>query len=184
MAKVIFQYNSQTIEIQCKISDTFNDICKSLINKVNIDEDKLIFLYGGNQINKELTFEKLANSMVLPKKEMNVLVYDLDKTFVNNNIKNDNEDEDLEIEIEEIKNKVNEILSKYLGDRKYVKNKISKWRDAIMNDCKSVLVNKKYKYFVHLMIYDKSNEKSNYKGFYGFHGDKKYNNSVKKFKNL
>ena len=56
MAKVIFNYNQNKIVVQCQISDTFNTICKSFTSKANSDINKLIFLYGGEKLDKNKTF--------------------------------------------------------------------------------------------------------------------------------
>ena len=42
MVKVIFNYNSQIISIQCNVFDTFKNICYRLINKINTEENKLL----------------------------------------------------------------------------------------------------------------------------------------------
>jgi len=47
MAKVIFDYNNQKIEIQCQVSDSLSKICQTFGSKINYDINKLIFLYAG-----------------------------------------------------------------------------------------------------------------------------------------
>ena len=44
-------------------------------------------------------------------------------------------------EINLLKEKINTILSKYLEDRKYIKNKVDNWRDAILKDCEKLFTN-------------------------------------------
>ena len=82
MAKVIFDYNNQKIEIQCQISDSLSKICEAFGSKINYDINKLIFLYAGEKLNLQKTFKEQANSFDLSKKEMNVLAYKIedDKT--------------------------------------------------------------------------------------------------------
>ena len=50
------------------------EICQRYSIKLGINQNLLIFLYGGNQINSELSFESQANMIDKGKKEMNVLV--------------------------------------------------------------------------------------------------------------
>ena len=45
-----------------------------------------------------------------------------------------------------MKDKLNSILDKYLGDRKYVKDKIDNWRDAIMKESEFMFMQYKDKY--------------------------------------
>ena len=62
--------------------------------------------------------------------------------------------------IDNIKPKIEFILSKYLDDRKYIENSVDKWKDAILNECNSVFVsNKEYKAFIYLMIKDEKQKK-------------------------
>jgi hypothetical protein len=133
-------------------------ICEKFADKIKVDIKKLLFLYGGEILNQELSFKDKAD---MKKKQMKILVCDINE---NSNVK-DKEKEELEKEIEKMKVKLNEILSKYLGDRKYVVDKIDNWRDAIMNDCESFFsfYKNKYKIFTNLVINDK-NEKGDYMG--------------------
>ena len=54
MAEVIFNYNGINTIIQCKIEDKMKDICEKLCLKIEIDINKLIFVYGGLLLNLEL----------------------------------------------------------------------------------------------------------------------------------
>ena len=78
MAKVIFDYNNQKIEIQCKIEDSLSKICQTFGSKINYDINKLIFLYAGEKLNLQKTFKEQANSFDASKKEMNVLAYKIE----------------------------------------------------------------------------------------------------------
>jgi len=51
------------------------DICLRYSTKLGKNINQLIFLYGGNQINFELSFENQANSKDKISNEMKVLVY-------------------------------------------------------------------------------------------------------------
>ena len=69
MAKVILNYNQNKIVVQCQISDTFNTICKSFTTKANSDINKLIFLYGGESLDKKKTFKKLLIQLIFQKRK-------------------------------------------------------------------------------------------------------------------
>ena len=75
MAKVIFTYNGTEIAIQCAKNDKMNDICERFSTKVDKSMNSLLFLYGGNKINFELTFKQQANSIDKNNNQMNILVY-------------------------------------------------------------------------------------------------------------
>ena len=102
---------------------------------------------------------------------MNVLVSEKEP----NDESKSESDQKFEEEVEKIKNKLNDILNKYLGDRKYMKDKINKWRDAIMIECEEYfsIFKDDYTIFMNLMIYDNSKEKLKYEGFYRSSGKKK-----------
>lgn len=170
MARVIFQYNGEEIIIQCQTYDQIGEICNQFTNKVSIDISKLIFLYGGEQVNKDISFEKQANSIDKEKEEIVILVYELDK-FKENEIEKSSKNDEFEKEIEPIKEKLNLILSRYLDDRKYVEDRIDNWKNAIMKECEKLFENyNNYKFFVNLMIYDYSISQSNYYGRYSSFG--------------
>ena len=50
------------------------DICLQFATKIKVNINLLIFLYGGNQMNLELTFKEQACPLDYQKKEMNILV--------------------------------------------------------------------------------------------------------------
>ena len=51
------------------------DICNRFATKVDININSLLFIYGGNKINYELTFKQHASSMDNNINEMKILVY-------------------------------------------------------------------------------------------------------------
>ena len=75
MAEVIFKYNGIDTLIQCKIEDKFKEITKKYCNKIEIDINNLIFIYGGQILNLELGFKEVANQIDKQNKKMNILVY-------------------------------------------------------------------------------------------------------------
>jgi len=90
--KVIFNYEGTEITIQCSINDKMKNIVDKFVLKAckKENENNLFYLYNGNNINYELTFDKQANDFDKERKIMNILV-------AHNN---------------EGKNKINEIISK------------------------------------------------------------------------
>ena len=74
-ANVIFIYDGTNYKILCNTKDKLRDICQKFAIKAEIQMNFLIFLYGGNQMNLDLRFKDLANSIDLSNKEMKVLVY-------------------------------------------------------------------------------------------------------------
>lgn len=154
MAKIIFILNGIQTVIQCDIQDKMNNLFKKFASKLNIDINDYIFIYGGNRIDKDLTFEQLANSIDIKANQMNILVYEL------NNLQESNEKIE-KIDINDLKEKIKNILSIYLEDRIYLNNKVENWGDAILKECESIF--KKftdYITFLNLIIHDKSIKES------------------------
>ena len=52
-ANAIFTLNGIDLKIQCKTDEKMKDICLKYASKIKTNINSLIFLYGGNQINKE-----------------------------------------------------------------------------------------------------------------------------------
>ena len=75
MAKVIFTYEGEETTIQCSKEDQMKNICCKYASKIDIDRNSLYFLYGGNKVNLDLSFEQLANSIDKADQEMKILVY-------------------------------------------------------------------------------------------------------------
>ena len=75
MAKVIFSFDGKETHIQCLKGDKMKDICNKFSSKINVNINMLYFLYNGNQINLELTFEEQANSFDNNRNQMNILTF-------------------------------------------------------------------------------------------------------------
>ena len=75
MSKVIFSYDGKETTIQCLKEDKMKNICNKYSSKIDININSLLFIYGGNQINFDLSFKEQANSIDKERKEMNILVY-------------------------------------------------------------------------------------------------------------
>ena len=74
-AMVIFNFEGINMPIQCIKEEKMKDICQRYEAKEQKKINSLIFLYGGNQLNFELSFEEQANSIDKSNKEMKILVY-------------------------------------------------------------------------------------------------------------
>ena len=74
-ASVIFNFQGTDILIQCLKEDKIKDICQKFATKIKRDLDSFIFLYGGNNLNFQLSFKDQANIIDKERNEMNVLVY-------------------------------------------------------------------------------------------------------------
>jgi len=59
------------------------EICNRYAQIINLDIDKLIFIYSGNIINGELKYEEQINEDDKLRNEVNILVYEQDKTIIN-----------------------------------------------------------------------------------------------------
>jgi len=79
MASIEFYYNGSITAIQCNEKDKMKDIINRFQTKMQLEKEKLIFLYGGNKINEELTFEETINKDSKIAKKMKVLVLSNDQ---------------------------------------------------------------------------------------------------------
>ena len=73
-AKVIFTLDGVNLTIQCTTKDKMKDICKRYSIKINKNMNSLLFLYGGNKVNFDLSFEEHASFIDRNSYEMNILV--------------------------------------------------------------------------------------------------------------
>ena len=76
---VIFSYKGRELKIQCLKKDKMKDICQKFANKILLDLNSLLFLYGGAQINFKLSFSEQANSIDRKYNEMKIVVFDNEK---------------------------------------------------------------------------------------------------------
>ena len=74
-ANTIFYFEGREVIIQCSKNEKMKDICQRYANKINININSLIFLYGENQLNFNLNFNEQVNIIDKQKNEMKVLVY-------------------------------------------------------------------------------------------------------------
>ena len=74
MSEVVFNYEGSNTTIQCNLDDKMKDIINKFLVKINGNENNLCFLYNGNGINKELTFNEQANDLDKNRKKMNIII--------------------------------------------------------------------------------------------------------------
>ena len=75
---MIFNYEGINTSIQCNINNKMKDIINKFLVKIDKKEKNmhLYYLYNGNQINNELTFNEQANNYDKNRKKMNIIVTD------------------------------------------------------------------------------------------------------------
>jgi len=93
MAEVLFIYEGQIIIIQCNFEDKIKDIIKKFKNKIKIEDNNLCYIYDGNKINTELSFNQIAKENDKYENKINILVYN------NKNKENEIENEIISNEI-------------------------------------------------------------------------------------
>jgi len=90
--KVLFIYNGKQTIIQCNANEKLNIICERFINELQLDKSKIYhYIYNGNIINKDLTFEEQANNEDKTECKMNIIVVDEMNKIKNENIKESEE---------------------------------------------------------------------------------------------
>ena len=57
-ASVAFTFEGIKAKIQCSTNDLMKDICQKYANKIGRNVNSLIFLYGGNNLNFQLSFKE------------------------------------------------------------------------------------------------------------------------------
>ena len=74
-ASVIFNFQGTDILIQCSQEEKMKDICQKFATKIERNVNSLVFLYGGSNLNFQLSFKEQANIIDKERNEMKVLVY-------------------------------------------------------------------------------------------------------------
>ena len=74
MLNISFNYNGLITKVQCNLNDKFQNVIQLLKQKIEIDIQKVLFLYNGNKVDKTLTLNELANQNDKESKEMSVLI--------------------------------------------------------------------------------------------------------------
>ena len=130
-SNVIFTLDGRDIAIQCSNGDKMRDICQKFAVKAETNINSLIFLYGGNQVNMNLSLEAQASSIDKKNNEMKILVY-----------RKENEDEltcpKCGEKISLNPEKINDLISSYDN----LRDSISGIQDQLDNVIKNSTVNK------------------------------------------
>ena len=131
-ANVKFIFECQEMTVQCKTDEKMKDICQKYSVKLGINKNLLLFLYGGEALNFELSFGAQANMIDRENKEMKVLVF-----------KNDNDElicpkcgERIKLnkeKIDEILSGNNEIKDTINGIKLTIENMIKTSSNDLMN---------------------------------------------------
>ena len=84
MSEVIFIYNGSNTTILCSKNETMKEICLKFSLKIQKDLNGLLFLYGGEIINFDLTYNQVCNQIDKEQNKMNILVYSKNTTIIKN----------------------------------------------------------------------------------------------------
>ena len=90
MNKVLFTYNDQDYYIQCKNDEKMGNIISKILNKLEKNNNDIIFLYNGIKVNEELTFDGCANEIDRDNNQMCLIIIKKEHEIINNNIENNN----------------------------------------------------------------------------------------------
>ena len=82
MATVVFVFDGITTSIQCKENEIMKKVLKRFCIKAEKTKEEICFLYGGNIIKENKTFNELANSEDKQRKKISILVND-NKSYIN-----------------------------------------------------------------------------------------------------
>ena len=74
MSEVIFSFNGHSTVIQCNPKDKMREISQRFCTKSGIDINCVYFLYNGDKLKEELTFEESLNNEDTQRNKMNVVV--------------------------------------------------------------------------------------------------------------
>ena len=79
MAQVIFNFEGTNTTVECNINDSMENIITNYLQRIGNEGNNLYYLYNGNIINRELTFNELANNLDTNNRTMRILVYRIDE---------------------------------------------------------------------------------------------------------
>ena len=89
MAEVIFNYEGTKINIPCSVNEKLKVIINRFLNKIKDNKYNInsIYLYNGDEIDIELTFNEQANDIDKNTKKMNIVVTNNNNTdfYLNEN---------------------------------------------------------------------------------------------------
>ena len=132
MAKVEFLYDGQKIDIYCNENDKFSNIIIKFSQKVQKNKDDLCFLYGGQVVNVNTTFNGLANSIDKKRKIISIIATD---NYAGNNSTFVKENKQLKEKLEIVNKEINEQKAEIQN----LKNKMAKVKEEGMTQINSLL---------------------------------------------
>ena len=74
-ASVIFNFQGIDILIQCSQEEKMKDICQKFATIIERNVNSLVFIYGGSNLNFQLSFKEQANIIDKERNEIKILVY-------------------------------------------------------------------------------------------------------------
>jgi len=169
----IFTLDGVNLIIQCTTEDKMKDICQNYSNKINKNMNSLIFLYGRNKVNFDLSFEEQALLIDKNNHEMKILVNKNSNntksinniTISNNNTKSNSGNVDY-LRNENLLDNIKsiffyKILFSYLDEK--IKLKAIKYNKKMQNKMDIKLINYKF-YSGKYIIYETNIKGKEYNG--------------------
>ena len=87
MIKVYFDYKGGIFDIPSRKDEKMEVLFQKFISMAKISLDSIYFIYSGNKIiNKELTFDQIANEDDKKINQMNILVNEVNMEHLNSSI--------------------------------------------------------------------------------------------------
>ena len=91
MVQVEFQHNETNTLIQCHKDDKIEDICNKYLTESKINSNEIEFFYNGKKlVEKNLTFDQLANPVDKTRKKMNIIIMGKNLSFDNTIVQSKN----------------------------------------------------------------------------------------------
>jgi len=82
--EVVFMFKGLTTIIQCNLNDIMKDIINKFMTKADINNHNLIFLYGGELINKNISLKNLIKDLDYKNNKVNVIVDEMEDDDLKN----------------------------------------------------------------------------------------------------
>ena len=82
--EVVFMFKGLTTIIQCNLNDIMKDIINKFMTKADINNHNLIFLYGGELINKNISLKNLIKDLDYKNNKVNIIVDEMEDDDLKN----------------------------------------------------------------------------------------------------
>ena len=83
--EIIFEFNGEKIKIQGNRNDYMKDLTNKFLQKMNLDSNKIYFLYQGDMINKEKTLKEINNKDNNKDNIISIIAKEYDTTIIEEN---------------------------------------------------------------------------------------------------